>query len=132
MPKVMKGMLIKLVSVSPTISRTNWSLLDFTLVVIYKLKTFVLDCPTEYITRYDATMDDVFLSTIASQLHRQLSVILNTFIGARIIMETTASKLATDTTRISVGKTKINSIGKKMIPCFNPGSASKKRKRDQS
>lgn len=88
----------------------------------------VLDCPTEYTTRYDA-MDDVFFPTIEPQLHRQLSAVLKTIAGAKIIMQDTASKIATDTAEISVGKSKANPIGK-MIPCFIPSPIGKKRKRD--
>lgn len=89
----------------------------------------MLDCPTEYVTRYDA-MDDVSFPTIESQLHRQLSATLQIIVGAKLMMETTAAKLAADKTKISVGRSKITTIGS-MIPCFNPAPINKKRKCQQ-
>lgn len=65
----------------------------------------MLDCPTEYVTRYDA-MDDVSFPTIESQLHRQLSATLQIIVDAKLMMETTAAKLAVDKTKISVGRSK--------------------------
>ncbi|GAN11673.1 hypothetical protein MAM1_0801d11254 [Mucor ambiguus] len=123
MPKVMKDMLIKLVAVSPALK--NDLVITGLYIGEYKLKMFTLDCPTEYVTRYDA-MDDVSFPSVESQLHRQLSATLQIIVGAKLMMETTAAKLAADKTKISVGRSKINTFGP-MIPCFNPAPITRKR-----
>lgn len=64
---------------------------------------FMMDCSTEYVTRYDA-MDGVSFPNIESQLHCQLSEAVQTIVGAKLMMETITAKLAADNTKTSVDR----------------------------
>lgn len=74
-------------------------------------------------------MNDLFYPKNETQLYRKMSAILQGVVGAKILMENTASKLATDTTEIVVGKSKVNSKVGNMVPCFIPSAINKRRKR---
>lgn len=63
----------------------------------------VLDSPRGYVTRYDA-MEDVLYPEDKNELLRKLSAVVRVILGARTVMETTAQKLISDSTRIQVGR----------------------------
>ncbi|CAO0795129.1 unnamed protein product [Mucor circinelloides] len=121
MPKVMRDMLVKLVSQSPALKR------DLVISGFYigetKLKMVVLDSPCGYVTRYDA-MEDVLYPEDENELYRKLSAVLRIILGAKTLMETTAYKLTNDTTNIQVGRCKFEY----MVPSFIPNNINKKRK----
>ncbi|KAK4520018.1 Asparagine-rich protein (ARP protein) [Mucor velutinosus] len=122
MPKIMKDMLIKLVSVSPALK--NKLHVCGLYIAESKLELLILDCPSTNVTRYDA-MKEVVYPKSKGQVHRQLSAVLKNIIGLKILMEKTVYELDYDVTDITVGRCNDNT----MVPCFiSSGTGNKKRK----
>lgn len=84
-----------------------------------------MDSPCGYVTRYDA-MKDVMYPEDENELHRKLSAIVRTILGARMLMEDVAHKLVTDSSNISIGRRQVEH----MIPSFMPSFNNKKRKQE--
>ncbi|KAL9548249.1 hypothetical protein MBANPS3_005776 [Mucor bainieri] len=129
LPKVMKDMMINLLSLSPLLKR------DLVVSGFYigqsKLTLQVLDCPAGYVARYDA-FDPVMYPDTENQLHRKMSAVLKVIFAGRVIMEETARKLDHDQSTISLGR----QHDKNLLPCFVPvktcnnnNNNNKKRKR---
>ncbi|KAF1799270.1 hypothetical protein FB192DRAFT_1385901 [Mucor lusitanicus] len=113
LPKVMKDMMINLLSLSPSLKR------DLVISGFYigqsKLTLQVLDCPAGYVARYDA-FNPVMYPDTESQLHRKMSAVLKVIFAGRVIMEETARKLDQDQSRVSLGRQHDENI----LPCFVP------------
>ncbi|KAK4509999.1 uncharacterized protein ATC70_006168 [Mucor velutinosus] len=122
MPKVLRDMIIKLVSRSPALKK-DLHVCGF-YVAETDLQLFILDCPSTYVTRLDA-MKEMHYPKSEGQIHRQLSAVLRNIIGLRIIMENTVYALDHDTTDITIGRDNDEA----MIPCFIPSSPEKKKRK---
>lgn len=113
MPKVMKDMMINLVSLSPSLKQ------ELVVSGLYigedKLKLLVLDCPSGYVARFNA-FEPVFYPDNESKLYHKLSAFLKVIFASRILMKTTVQKMDSNTIEISIGRRK--SKTKSLVSCL--------------
>ncbi|EPB87065.1 hypothetical protein HMPREF1544_06182 [Mucor circinelloides 1006PhL] len=122
MPKVMRDMLVKIVSRSPAL--VNKLSISGFYIADRLLTLYILDSPVGYVSRYDA-FNPVEYPVTENKIRSRMAKLLTMIFSARIIMENCRDVIDDDESDTDLGKFR----SAVMEPCFVPvGTNYKKRK----
>lgn len=122
MPKVMRDMLVKIVSRSPAV--VHKLKICGLYITAETLTLYILDSPHGYVTRYDA-FNSVTYPQVEIKIRSEMPDVLAMILSTRIIMENAKKIIEEDESKPSLGR----NMPAVMRPCFSPvGVNHKKRK----
>jgi hypothetical protein len=122
MPKVMRDMLVKIVSRSPAVVH---KLQICGLYIAAKtLKLYILDAPQGYVTRYDA-FNQVAYPVIEPKIRSEMPDVLTMILSSRMIMEIAKNIIDDDESKPCLGR----EVPVVMEPCFIPAGVNYKKRK---